>query len=270
MYVDRVTGFAGGYSEENMSLLCDMIEFYWSQSIPMTVYVEDNYGNGMFRQMLQGRLTARRIHVALQGDTVSGQKETRIISTLEPLLRSGRLIFNKSIIEEDILSIQKYSAIERNTYSLFHQMKYITHERNSLKHDDRIDALAGCLKFFADQLVTDQNHQREQAEKEIKMTRIRELYRDRADEVLKALGYLGAQPSAGRNHTSFGIFKHKDNSYGQTIPEFKSPAEQTRWENEQARKRVAESSTYSRTGRTSRAGRGGRPVRLSGGYFKRK
>jgi len=55
---------------------------------------------------------------------------------------------------------------KRNTYSLFHQIAFITREKQSLTHDDRLDALAGAVRYWVRLIGIDQEaaivRQREQ------------------------------------------------------------------------------------------------------------
>lgn len=83
----------------------------------------------------------------------SGQKELRILDTLEPLFRRHVLVMDEGIIEKDSQLCSVYSAERRRIYSLFHQMKKITRDRAALTHDDRLDALAGACGYWAKQVV---------------------------------------------------------------------------------------------------------------------
>jgi hypothetical protein len=62
-----------------------------------------------------------------------GQKEMRIIDTLEPVMNQHRLIIDESVARDDIL---------------MYQLTHITRDRGALSHDDRIDALAGAVASF--------------------------------------------------------------------------------------------------------------------------
>lgn len=215
VFVDRVHGMKGGYSDENLDHLADTIGYYWSLNIPFTVYCEDNFGDGMFRKLLQSTLKNKRIGIEVLGDKVSNQKEIRIIDTLLPLISSNRLFFNRDLIDMDVACCNQHNARSRNQFSLFHQMKYITRERKALKHDDRLDSLAGALKFFAELLVVDQQDRIDQIELDKKIDRIRTVFPRTADTILKNLGWLEHEKLGGLNHTHFGKFK-KDRNNGKS------------------------------------------------------
>ncbi len=74
-------------------------------------------------------------------------KENRIIDVLEPVLNQHRLVVDASIIRADQKSEQKYQ--------LFYQLTRITRDRGALRHDDRLEALAMAVKYWADQLSRD-------------------------------------------------------------------------------------------------------------------
>ena len=261
VFVDRVEGYLGGFSDENLDKLCSIIETYWVRGIPLAVYVEENYGNGMFRKLLEGKLVAQNVRVGLEADRVTGQKEKRIIDIMLPLLSSNRLILNKQLIQRDTQSLRGYPAQTHNSYSLFHQIRYLTNERGCLRHDDRLDSLAGALKFYSDALVRDQHKHREEMDKQRRIEEIRNNFGNNADIVLRNLGYLAAN-TGGRSHTSFGAFRNKKENNYVKEENFKSPAEKLRWQNEEHRKAQLDREGKSK----SRRGTGSK----ASGYFRRK
>ena len=107
------------------------------------VEVEPNFGGGMWTTAFQPVLTK----VWPGGCTVKdsewakGQKEARIIDTLEPVMTQHRLVVNESLLRAD-------SKAEDREFSLLFQLTHITRDRNSLRHDDRLDALAGAVAHF--------------------------------------------------------------------------------------------------------------------------
>ena len=236
VFVDRVNGMSGGYQPDNLEHVADTIGYYWSLGIPLVVYVEDNYGNGMFRSLLQGVLKNKNIGVELVGDMVKGQKELRIIDTMLPLINSNRLIFNRSIIESDIASRRAYGLRERDSYSLFHQIRYLTRDRQALQHDDRLDALSGALKFFAELLIVNQEEMIKDIEKEQLIAKYRKMFPNSADHMLKCIGLIKDTSYSGLNHTNFGKFRKNRNNGKITDKEYekeksyKSPFEKQRAE----------------------------------------
>lgn len=123
---------------------------------PNRILVEKNFGNGALGHVWQPKL--HRVHLATIEDVwESGQKELRIIDVLEPVIGSGRLVMDLSILEEDKRLCANYPAEKRTSYSLFYQISRITREKKALKHDDRIDALAGAVRAFVEVLRQDED-----------------------------------------------------------------------------------------------------------------
>jgi len=84
-----------------------------------------------------------------------GQKEVRICDVLEPVLGSHRLIVSDSVIEQDYQTACDADGNLDSKYSGFYQLTRISHERGSLQHDDRLDALAIGVAFFTDSMEKD-------------------------------------------------------------------------------------------------------------------
>lgn len=107
------------------------------------VLVEPNYGQGMwvaaFQPILErvypGRCTVE------ESEWAKGQKETRIIDTLEPVMTSHRLVVNESVLKTD-------SKSDDRVYSFMYQLTHITRDRGCLSHDDRLDTVAGGVAHF--------------------------------------------------------------------------------------------------------------------------
>ena len=62
----------------------------------------------------------------------------------------------KDLILKDWESVQKYPTERRASYSLFAQMEKITRDRGALFHDDRIDAVAGAVRPWVEDLAQDE------------------------------------------------------------------------------------------------------------------
>ncbi len=161
IYVFEVGGVAGGYGQDDLDHLARRAH-YWGVN---TIKIEKNMGHGAF--CVAWTPSLRRGHTyedveypgfegGIMEDYVTGQKELRIIETLEPVMARGAIIFNEEIVTHDGDSILRYSADQRQSYSLFQQMSRITRERNSLVHDDRLDALEGAVRHFQSALAMDE------------------------------------------------------------------------------------------------------------------
>lgn len=124
----------GGYEVSDLEALAKIAK---EQKVN-TVVVESNFGDGMFSKLLAPVLA--RIHpCTIEEVRATGQKERRIIEDLEPLLNQHRLIIDTQAVRKDS---------GEGIHSLLYQLTHITRDRNSLKHDDVVDALAHAARFF--------------------------------------------------------------------------------------------------------------------------
>ena len=145
-------GIPGGYDGPKLLELAERLA-RWS---PHTVIIEKNMGFGAFREVFIPVL--HDLHkCAVEDDLVTGQKERRIISTLEPVIGRGSLIISENVVEQDNRDCARYAPKDRTTYSLFHQMAKLTPERGSLVHDDRLDALEGAVRYWQKYIAINQD-----------------------------------------------------------------------------------------------------------------
>ncbi len=164
VYVIEWGGVAGGYEHEKLMKLvniakdCDVKE----------VHIEKNFGNGAHRAAIEP-LFQVHFPVTLEDDWVSYQKELRIIDTLEPIMDSHRLIIRKELISKDRDSCERYASNDKKTYSGLFQMSMISRDRDCLRHDDRLDALAGAVdKVLANIVFDNMAELRKRRESEVK------------------------------------------------------------------------------------------------------
>lgn len=158
VYLHKVGGVMGGYHESELMKLVDLAK---SSKVDI-VYVEKNFGNGAHFAMLKPLFEKHYPECRLEEINESGQKELRIIDTLEPLLGQHRLVVSQTCIMEDYQTIQHYPAEVKMTYSFFYQMSHITAERNSLRHDDRCDAVTGAVRQIVQYIDYDQHRAEKQ------------------------------------------------------------------------------------------------------------
>lgn len=151
VYIYDVGAVKGGYGEEDMLKMV----FAAKNANCKEVFVEKNFGHGAHVAALKPYFE-RHWPVQLEAVQESGQKELRIIDVLEPVMSTHRLIVRPEVVQRDIETIQDYSAEKRMSYSLFHQMSNITRDKSCLKHDDRLDALAGAVRQVVEDLDYDQ------------------------------------------------------------------------------------------------------------------
>lgn len=157
LFLHEWTGIPGGHDKVKLDALA-AFAVRWR---PTVIKVEKNMGFGLFREVLQPVMKQAFDHAglpmpAIEDDLVVGQKETRIIGTLEPVLGRGALIINEDILSREADSVGRYDINVRLTYSGLFQMSTLTRDKNSLRHDDRLDALEGAVRHFSAALAVDQ------------------------------------------------------------------------------------------------------------------
>lgn len=114
------------------------------------VVVEPNFGQGMWVAAFQPiveRVYAGQCTVK-ESEWAKGQKEARIIDTLEPVMTSHRLVVSETMLKVDVKS-------DDRRYSLMYQLTHITRDRGCLSHDDRLDAMAGGVAYFLRSMTMD-------------------------------------------------------------------------------------------------------------------
>jgi hypothetical protein len=142
VYLRRAGGITGGYDDKALEQIAHIAR---AEKVK-TILVESNFGDGMFVKLLEPVL--RRIYPCVVEEVRStGQKERRIIDTLEPVLNQHRLVVDSTLLRADQKDDQQFQ--------LFHQMTRITRDRGALRHDDRLDALAMAVKFWLEYLDRD-------------------------------------------------------------------------------------------------------------------
>jgi len=140
------SGYQGGYTDENLAKLASIAKLH---SVNL-VKIESNFGDGMFAQLLKPHLS--RVHpVTIEEERVSGQKELRILDTLEPVMNQHRLIIHDRVLRDDIKA-------ERD-YQLAYQMTRLTKDRGCLGHDDRVEALSGAVRYWTERMAIDTQKQ---------------------------------------------------------------------------------------------------------------
>lgn len=153
LFLLHVGGYAGDPAEAMVKIAQDAKRFDVN-----LIEVEPNYGQGMWVTAFQPILS----EVWPGGCTVQesvwakGQKEVRIIDTLEPVLTQHRLVIDESVV--------RYEASrkgEEYVFSLLYQLTHITRDRGSLKHDDRLDAVAGAVAHFMRAMAQDSKENRQ-------------------------------------------------------------------------------------------------------------
>lgn len=145
IYLVDAGGFTGGYSEETLQKLAMKAK---EHSVNV-VQAEPNFGDGMFIELFKPVLLKTHQCRLEEADRVNTQKERRIIDTLEPVLNQHRLVVDHRLIKRD------YDTAPNPAYSLFYQLTRITKDKGALKHDDRLDAVEGAVRYWLTQMAQD-------------------------------------------------------------------------------------------------------------------
>lgn len=146
LFLMEVGGYQDGYTELTLTQIAQKAKFWGVNEI----VVEANFGDGMFTKVMTPVFS--KIHpCAITEIKNTKQKELRIIDTLEPVLMQHRLIVNEGIIEDD------YRVFERQqAYSLIYQMTRLSRDKNSLSHDDKLDAVCMAVSYWLDRMDVDE------------------------------------------------------------------------------------------------------------------
>jgi len=149
LYVTAAGGLKGGYDTETLIKLMEIAK----DNQVNKILIEANFGDGMYTQLLKPVMQSV-YPCGLEEFKVSGQKEKRILDTLEPVIARHRLVFDYRVVAEDLKFLQSMET-NQYQYSLFYQMTHITADRNSLRHDDRLDVLAMAVAYWSNRLAAD-------------------------------------------------------------------------------------------------------------------
>ena len=193
VFVVAVGGVPGGLDMASLDALTAIAALHK----PDKVTIEKNYGSGALSNVLQPVLFKKHL-CEVEDVWESGQKELRIIDTLEPVIGSGRLIIDESLIASEWAACQKYPAERRASYSLLSQMSKITRDRGALFHDDRIDALAGSVRNWVESLAIDDEHALYAAQRKNYDEMMKNPLgngRPLPNQMSAAAGYAGGRPS---------------------------------------------------------------------------
>jgi len=151
LHLAAVGGFRDGYGQATLEGLARIAK----QHKVKLCLIEPNYGGGMFNELFKPVL---KVTYGLCGVDEApwskGQKELRIIDTLEPVMNQHKLVVDPKVIEADL----KMTRNDANqlTYSTFYQMTRITKERGALRHDDRLEAVAGAVFYWVTYMARNQ------------------------------------------------------------------------------------------------------------------
>jgi len=170
VFVPWCGSWDGGYEPDTLIAMAETAKKYQVH----TVVVEDNFGDGMFARLLAPVMNAI-YPCTIEDSHSSGQKERRIIDTLEPLMNQHRLVMDYSNLSTDVRKALSENTSRTLPYSLLFQLTHITKDRNSLTHDDRLDALTIGVQYWNEKNILKQDsnlavamYEKKQVEDELK------------------------------------------------------------------------------------------------------
>ena len=195
IHVLNVGGVRGGLTEVNSTKLCEIIAKYHVTD----VLCESNMGHGLFEINLIAELAKRGLsHVGVRGEYSTGQKERRIIDSMVSAAQRHRIVLHKDVLKSDSECSREYSIEARTSYSVFYQLANITTDRNSLPKDDRVEALAGCVRMWKGVLADDE----EAASRARKEAAMREYMQN-------PMGYTHMTPGPSSNGTRGAVQRRR-------------------------------------------------------------
>ena len=145
-------GFIGGYTQETLDALGRVAK----KHAVNYVICEPNFGDGMFTQIATPVILKHHKCKIEEAPRAAGQKEKRIIDTLEPVMNQHRLIVDKQLLIED-------SKLEDPNYSLGHQMTRLTADKDAIAHDDRLESVSMAVAFWLEAMAADSEKMQQQA-----------------------------------------------------------------------------------------------------------
>lgn len=157
LYVPDAGGIQVGYDDATLLKLACIAR----DNRVNKIIIESNFGDGMFTKVFLPVLN-RVYKCAVEEVRHNTQKEKRIIDTLEPVMNRHRLVFDADLIKRDVKAADSDVKM-----SLIYQLTHITKDRGSLKHDDRLDALAIAVNYWVEAMARDEKFAREDYEERL-------------------------------------------------------------------------------------------------------
>jgi len=158
-FLMHVEGVLGGVSDSLWEKIAALAKRFHVNE----VLVESNFGGlAVYESLLKPYLVRAGAACRIEPIRSNQRKELRIIDTLAPIMQTHRLVVDRRVVEADADLLKRCVEDRDASYSFFHQLTRLTHDRGSLLHDDSIDAVAMALAWFQEQAAQDQ-HVRQQA-----------------------------------------------------------------------------------------------------------
>lgn len=156
VYVTRWGGFKDGHSEATLAALAQLAV----DAKVNIIRVEANFGDGMFSRLLETQLRRVGYKGRVEDHKVSGAKEARIVSLVQPALSAHRLVFDTNVVRSDLEEVTRSGSAKLGKFALLEfsglfQLTHMANQRGALRKDDRIDVLANALAYWAEYMALD-------------------------------------------------------------------------------------------------------------------
>ena len=148
LYLVDWGGTTEGFTEPVMRGLAT----YAKQYQVNLILTESNYGGGMFSELLKPHLH-ELYPCTVEEVTARTHKEQRIADTLEPVMNQHRLCVSAEAIRKDYNQTLMLPPDIATQYSLIYQLSHLTREKRSLDHDDKVDAVAMAVEYWAEYMA---------------------------------------------------------------------------------------------------------------------
>jgi len=155
LFLTALGGWKGGYDEVVLAKLAEVAK---ANEVNL-IQCESNFGGGMFSQLLKPILRESGYAVSVEDVHNTVRKEERIIDTLEPVMNQHRLVVMAHLLKSDFDSVSSYPPEQAAHYAFAYQLSRMTREKGALRHDDRIDAVAGAVAYWVNSMATDHREQ---------------------------------------------------------------------------------------------------------------
>ena len=143
-------GYLDGFGEDTLRGLTATAKQFQVNGI----YIESNFGNGMFAKLLQPVLH-REYRCGIEEEHSTGQKELRICDALQPALANHRVVMSLAAIRKDYAKVPAVESHRQAAYRGIYQLTRMTREKGALAHDDRVEVVAMGVNHFVKQAALD-------------------------------------------------------------------------------------------------------------------
>jgi hypothetical protein len=149
IFIRDIFATQDGYSDKT---LCGILRLAGRYGASLCL-IESNFGDGAVMELMKKHAQEMKVGMNFEEVRATTRKEDRIIDTLEPVLNQHRLVIDQRLIDWDYRSNPEMAPEERLPRMLMYQLTRMCREKGAVKHDDRVDALALGVKYFADILA---------------------------------------------------------------------------------------------------------------------